>query len=207
MDLSDGAAVLSREEVDEILRTQRKGNRKKACFPCHQRKVGCDGSRPCKRCVERDHLAMCSYEPVESEKKKRKVASMEPVTISPAQRTTVMTPMSKTTTPVSVARNQDSGPSSTSTDQFVGDSSIPSFILDGLSPAGQKGFGMNHNELRDVLLPALGLQQSAYGSSTKSAEATSAMLRVMEALPRSPEVIRSVIKHGTKVIHNIFSYA
>ena len=198
MDMSDGTAILSLEEVNEILRTQRKGNRKKACFPCHQRKVGCDGSRPCKRCVERDHLAMCSYEPVEPEKKKRKVASIEPATINPAQRTTVTTPMSKTTTPIPVTSNQDSGPSFTATNQFVGNSSIPGFILDGLSPAGEEEHDMSHNELRNVLLPALGLQQSACGSSTKSAEATSVMLRVMESLPRSPEVIRSVIKHGTK---------
>jgi hypothetical protein len=148
---------------------------------------------------------MCSYEPVESEKKKRKVASMESRTINSAQRTTVTTSLSRTATLVPVAKDQDGGSIFTPRDQFVGDSSVPGFILDGLSPADEEGLGMSHNELRDVLLPALGLQRSACGSSTKSAETTSAMLRVTEALPRSSEVIRSVIKHGNKVIHNIFS--
>jgi hypothetical protein len=206
MDTSDGAAILSREEFNEILRTQRKGNRKRACFPCHQRKVGCDDSRPCKRCVERDQIAMCSYEPDEPGTKRRKVASMGPATINPAQGIISTTPISNTTTPVPVAKNRDGGHNFTSTDQFVGDSSIPGFILDGLSPAGEEGLGVNHNELRNVLLPALGLQRSACGSSTKSAEATSAMLRVMGVLPRSPEVIRSVIKYNNKVIQSIFSY-
>ncbi|CAO2649182.1 Nn.00g101310.m01.CDS01 [Neocucurbitaria sp. VM-36] len=143
---------------------------------------------------------MCSYEPVEPEKKKRKTASVESATINSAQGTTVTTPMPKTTTPIPAANNQDGESTFASTNQFVGTSSVPGFIMEGLSPADKEGLGISHKDLRNLLLPALGLQRSVDASSTKSAEATSAELRVMEALPRSPEVI-SLFQQYKQVVY------
>ncbi|KAF2012980.1 hypothetical protein BU24DRAFT_262300 [Aaosphaeria arxii CBS 175.79] len=183
MELSDGTRILSREEASQFLRTQRKGNRKKACFPCHERKVGCDGSRPCKRCVEREHPAMCSYEPVESIKK-RKIASVE------SARTTEPTPSSTSPNLVSMNRSLSNEQSSTPTDQFVGDSSVPGFIMNGLSHRDERESGISNKELRSLLLPALGLARTDCVWPTESEEITFALARAAEALPRSPEIIR-----------------
>ncbi|KJX99399.1 fungal specific transcription factor domain protein [Zymoseptoria brevis] len=50
-------------EVDDFLRKKRKAREHKACYPCRQRKVKCDLSRPCTTCKERDHPELCSYHP------------------------------------------------------------------------------------------------------------------------------------------------
>ncbi|KAK5117204.1 hypothetical protein LTR85_008972 [Meristemomyces frigidus] len=50
-------------DVDEFLRKKRKAREHKACYPCRQRKVKCDLSRPCQTCRDRDHPELCSYHP------------------------------------------------------------------------------------------------------------------------------------------------
>jgi hypothetical protein len=44
-----------------VLRLKRKQRESKACYPCRQRKVKCDGSHPCRTCVKRDHPEICAY--------------------------------------------------------------------------------------------------------------------------------------------------
>jgi hypothetical protein len=206
MNVSDDATIPSLDEVNEILRTQRKGNRKKACFPCYQRKVGCDGSRPCKRCIDRGYPAMCSYKPAESDNRKRKAASMEPATINSAQRTTETASISVSSIPASASRSLSSEQTFTPTDQFVGDSSVPGFIMNSLSRVDERELGMSNNELRNLLLPALGLAQKTGASSTEPEEITSALIRATEVLPRSLEVIRSVNRYRTFITQEISSY-
>lgn len=67
MDLSPLAATdpgaPQRSDVDEMLRKKRKTREHKACYPCRQRKVKCDLSRPCQTCRERDHPELCDYNP------------------------------------------------------------------------------------------------------------------------------------------------
>ncbi|CAK1367299.1 hypothetical protein CB0940_10592 [Cercospora beticola] len=55
--------VPPQQEVDEFLRKKRKAREHKACYPCRQRKVKCDLSRPCQTCRDRDHPELCSYHP------------------------------------------------------------------------------------------------------------------------------------------------
>ncbi|KAK0978103.1 hypothetical protein LTS01_012839 [Friedmanniomyces endolithicus] len=50
-------------DVDDFLRKKRKAREHKACYPCRQRKVRCDLSRPCRTCSDRDHPELCSYHP------------------------------------------------------------------------------------------------------------------------------------------------
>ncbi|KAK4498474.1 hypothetical protein PRZ48_011132 [Zasmidium cellare] len=52
-----------KKEVDDFLRKKRKAREHKACYPCRQRKVKCDLSRPCQTCRDRDHPELCSYHP------------------------------------------------------------------------------------------------------------------------------------------------
>ncbi|KAL4981485.1 fungal-specific transcription factor domain-containing protein [Aspergillus falconensis] len=49
------------QEIDRVLRLKRKQRESKACYPCRQRKVKCDGSHPCRTCVKRDHPEICAY--------------------------------------------------------------------------------------------------------------------------------------------------
>jgi hypothetical protein len=205
MSLSDGATVPSREEAVEYLHAQRKGIRKKACFPCHARKVGCDDSRPCKRCVDRAHPAMCSYEPDESDNKKRKTASTESTTTNSAQRTRQPTSTARSSVPVSVSRSVSGEQNFTPTDQFAAGSSVPDFIVNELSHVNERELGMSNNELHNLLLPALGLARADSAPSTEREEITSALLDVTEALPRSSEVIRSVSKCRTRVTAGVGS--
>ncbi|KAL3457103.1 hypothetical protein BJX64DRAFT_25878 [Aspergillus heterothallicus] len=52
---------LDRQEIDRVLRLKRKQRESKACYPCRQRKVKCDGAQPCRTCVRRDHPQICAY--------------------------------------------------------------------------------------------------------------------------------------------------
>jgi hypothetical protein len=54
--------TLSQSEVSKILRQRRKSREKKACLPCHQRKVKCDLAVPCRTCRERSHPELCHYQ-------------------------------------------------------------------------------------------------------------------------------------------------
>jgi hypothetical protein len=56
--------ALTQEDINERLRLKRKSRGQKACYPCRQRKVGCNYARPCQKCVDRDHPELCIYEPV-----------------------------------------------------------------------------------------------------------------------------------------------
>ncbi|WPH00402.1 Hypothetical protein R9X50_00322900 [Acrodontium crateriforme] len=55
--------VPPQSDVDEFLRKKRKAREHKACYPCRQRKVKCDLTRPCQTCRDRDHPELCSYHP------------------------------------------------------------------------------------------------------------------------------------------------
>ncbi|KAL3474315.1 hypothetical protein BJX99DRAFT_231968 [Aspergillus californicus] len=50
-----------RQEIDRVLRLKRKQRESKACYPCRQRKVKCEGGHPCRTCVRRDHPQICVY--------------------------------------------------------------------------------------------------------------------------------------------------
>ncbi|KAL4814949.1 fungal-specific transcription factor domain-containing protein [Aspergillus spinulosporus] len=54
-------STMARQEIDRVLRLKRKQRESKACYPCRQRKVKCDGSHPCRTCVKRDHPEICAY--------------------------------------------------------------------------------------------------------------------------------------------------
>lgn len=58
------AENLTQEEINERLRRKRKSRGQKACYPCRQRKVGCNYAKPCQKCVDRDHPELCLYEPI-----------------------------------------------------------------------------------------------------------------------------------------------
>ncbi|XHG08028.1 hypothetical protein AWENTII_011156 [Aspergillus wentii] len=52
----------SQQEIDRVLRLKRKQRETKACYPCRQRKVKCDGSQPCRTCQKRNHPHICTYD-------------------------------------------------------------------------------------------------------------------------------------------------
>lgn len=58
------AEDLTQAEIDERLRLKRKTRGQKACYPCRQRKVGCNYEKPCQKCTDRNHPELCLYEPV-----------------------------------------------------------------------------------------------------------------------------------------------
>ncbi|OJJ06738.1 hypothetical protein ASPVEDRAFT_140590 [Aspergillus versicolor CBS 583.65] len=60
---------IERREIDRVLRLKRKQRESKACYPCRQRKVKCDGAHPCRTCVRREHPQICAYNVEETRKK------------------------------------------------------------------------------------------------------------------------------------------
>ncbi|KAL4943113.1 hypothetical protein BDV06DRAFT_211313 [Aspergillus oleicola] len=63
------------QEIDRVLRLKRKQRESKACYPCRQRKVKCDGEQPCRTCAKRDHPQICAYNVEANPSRKR--ASMQ----------------------------------------------------------------------------------------------------------------------------------
>ncbi|KAK5467065.1 hypothetical protein LTS15_000035 [Exophiala xenobiotica] len=55
---------VSPAQVNQILRRKRKARERRACYPCRQRKVKCNYETPCQRCIDRDHVDLCSYQQV-----------------------------------------------------------------------------------------------------------------------------------------------
>ncbi|KAK5231670.1 hypothetical protein LTR72_000854 [Exophiala xenobiotica] len=53
---------VSPAQVNQILRRKRKARERRACYPCRQRKVKCNYETPCQRCIDRDHVDLCSYQ-------------------------------------------------------------------------------------------------------------------------------------------------
>lgn len=77
---SSAATAPPQAEVIDFLRKKRKAREHKACFPCRQRKVKCDLSRPCQTCRDRDHPELCSYHPPN---KRQNVDAQAPGTLRP----------------------------------------------------------------------------------------------------------------------------
>ncbi|KAL3431657.1 fungal-specific transcription factor domain-containing protein [Aspergillus tetrazonus] len=69
-------STVERQEIDRVLRLKRKQRESKACYPCRQRKVKCDGSHPCRTCVKRDHPEICAYN-VEKDTPRRRTQSRQ----------------------------------------------------------------------------------------------------------------------------------
>ncbi|KAL4874270.1 hypothetical protein BJY04DRAFT_212200 [Aspergillus karnatakaensis] len=65
------------EEIDRVLRQKRRQRESKACYPCRQRKVKCDGSNPCRTCVRRDHPQICVYKVEPPRNNNRRTTSSE----------------------------------------------------------------------------------------------------------------------------------
>lgn len=65
----DSPNSIERQEIDRVLRLKRKQRESKACYPCRQRKVKCDGRQPCRTCVRRDHPQICAYNVEQTRKK------------------------------------------------------------------------------------------------------------------------------------------
>lgn len=63
-----GAEDLTKEDIDQRLHRKRKTRGQKACYPCRQRKVGCNYATPCQKCVDRDHPELCLYDDPVSKK-------------------------------------------------------------------------------------------------------------------------------------------
>ncbi|OAP55451.1 hypothetical protein AYL99_10424 [Fonsecaea erecta] len=54
--------LLSREDIDEVLRQRRDNRTPRACYPCHQRKVKCNYVKPCQTCLDRGYPEICIYD-------------------------------------------------------------------------------------------------------------------------------------------------
>ncbi|KAL2818677.1 hypothetical protein BJX63DRAFT_429176 [Aspergillus granulosus] len=75
---SRGSEDIERQEIDRVLHLKRKQRESKACYPCRQRKVKCDGNQPCRTCVRRDHPQICLYNVDRARKTNSRVENRSP---------------------------------------------------------------------------------------------------------------------------------
>ncbi|KAL4804043.1 hypothetical protein BDV18DRAFT_166241 [Aspergillus unguis] len=109
---------MQREEIDRVLHSKRKQRESKACYPCRQRKVKCDGSQPCRTCVKRAHPEICAYD-VDSPRKRTAQSRRES---HQGQSRDIPVPSSPMETPRSSGRAQDTS------HVFAGDNSLVSIL-------------------------------------------------------------------------------
>lgn len=150
--------MLTPQSVNHILKGKRKGRASRPCYPCRQRKVRCDTSRPCKQCVDRSHEDLCSYEPPSSLRATNSLDGISSTTVPRGQAWPSTPPQvaysySNRVTLVSERVEDDVVDAS---NQHLGEQSVPSFIDEHLTE-NETGAP----EVRAAALPMLGLQQSA----------------------------------------------
>lgn len=207
-------SALAPEDVNEILKSQ--SSRRKACYPCHQRKVGCDGGRPCRRCSNRRHPDLCGYEPGPSRRRKRTAEEVGAIELNRATRMTshgrgstsaassegpslnvpTLVPNAQGTSREweQAAETRLRGPNKpgSRSEENLSTSSVPSFILDKVSSVNPERSGTSSSELRNLILPALGLQGNGNNPRTQTIQHASYVQRVLELRSRGSEIARSV---------------
>ncbi|KAL4932395.1 Zn(II)2Cys6 transcription factor [Aspergillus undulatus] len=70
-EMDNASPNIERQEIDRVLILKRKQRESKACYPCRQRKVKCEGGHPCRTCARRDHPEICAYNVEQSPARKR----------------------------------------------------------------------------------------------------------------------------------------
>ncbi len=73
---------VSPAQVNQILRRKRKARERRACYPCRQRKVKCNYETPCQRCIDRNHVDLCSYQQPPQETTETEPLSNPPISSS-----------------------------------------------------------------------------------------------------------------------------
>ncbi|KAL4863534.1 hypothetical protein BDV12DRAFT_202008 [Aspergillus spectabilis] len=130
-DDSPSSHNIERQEIDRVLRLKRKQRESKACYPCRQRKVKCDGSHPCRTCVRRDHPQICVYNvEKDSPRSNRRGNRIQAEDVSPQNQQALQRPSPLASPRSSVQPNND-----TSSYVFSGDNSLVS-ILQQQDPDG-----------------------------------------------------------------------
>ena len=189
----------TREEVDQLCRGTRKRRSIQACYLCRSRKVKCDYSRPCRRCVERKHENLCTFNPDEEDD--NPVASVS-LPESRIRDTPVKRPRLEVSKPriashpastsASIkAKDTEGAPRSPrQTDESnYGPNSIPSFVLHEVqrsSPLPEQIM------MKNMILLMLGLQEPPIHSYTYPSAFLYVQKELREYLPEPKEIMESV---------------
>jgi hypothetical protein len=154
MSVRDQQTELTLQAVRETLRKKRKGQKLRPCYPCRQRKVKCDDSRPCKRCVERGHDNLCLYEPPRSPEQR---SSLDVQSRLSSPEHTHSGSLAAHSVPASTAATHDK-----EFEVYLGELSVPSFVQEhvenGAQSADPRAADLGHD-----VLPMLGLRPPAPG--------------------------------------------
>lgn len=159
-------ANLTPEAVREVLRDRRKGRKLRSCFPCKQRKVKCDDSRPCKTCIARGHENLCLYNPY-------KLSNTAVTHHSPPKQGTSFQTKSHSIHPA--LQSEDVSPDPTlaksnllselhrshGSETHLGEQSIPSFVQEQIND-GSHLATPQATDLGQDIMPMLGLQSPAW---------------------------------------------
>ncbi|KIW64224.1 hypothetical protein PV04_09175 [Phialophora macrospora] len=158
MSVQNRPTDLTLQAVRETLRKKRKGQKLRPCYPCRQRKVKCDDSRPCKRCIERGHDNLCFYEPPRSsEPRSNPDSSLDVQSLLPSPEHTHSGSQVAHSVPAATAATHDK-----EFEVYLGEQSVPSFVQEHVENGAQSADPRTAELGRDVL-PMLGLRPPAPG--------------------------------------------
>lgn len=199
--MADGdQAARSLNEARERLK-QRKKRRTTSCWPCRDRKVKCDKSRPCDTCLKRGHSDLCTYERVLGDQFSVVTPLVNPNGLhnSPAsggsatpgpglQERPVSHPDGDSSTVLShgtIQNSSSTSPKGGRPEPFLGQNSIPHFVRDQTSAEDATG---RRGNVEEGLMPILGLQDSP--SDYPFLPTANDKNSIYDALPSDREIIR-----------------
>ena len=191
----------TRNEVDQLCRSTRKKRSIQACYPCRSRKVKCDYSRPCGRCVERKHENLCTFVPDEQALdttvattttinllgqenelppgKRPRYEALTPGIISQSASIRQTHELQDGSSLVTTGQQQGTEPN-------YGPNSIASFVLNEVkksSPLPEQVM------MKNVILPMLGLQNPPIRSYTYPSSFLYVQKELKEYLPNPKEIM------------------
>lgn len=208
--MTDGSqAARSLDEARERLK-QRKKRRTTSCWPCRDRKVKCDKSRPCDTCLKRGHADLCTYErvlgnqfPAATTLENSNGGLHSPASggsIGSGGRGSIAGHTVEDYGTVSsrgVLRHSSTSPKGDRPEPFLGQNSIPHFVRDQTSAEDTTG---RRSHIEGGIMPILGLQDSP--SDYPFLPIANENSSIHEALPSDREIIR----YGNSIFIKLTSY-
>lgn len=179
--------MLTPEAVKRTLKGHRKGQDRRPCYHCRQRKVKCDNSRPCKRCIERSHEALCTYEPPGSSRQGNLLGTVPQARVPSLGVAHGYAHLASTKAWETISANGSEDIVASAPDIVLGEHSVPSFVEQQI----ESSTSLNDDgvEIRQAALPMLGLQSLTQESLPRWKISKEELQNVLGILPPNDDVI------------------
>lgn len=170
---------MTRDDVDQICRKKRRSRISNACYPCRQRKVRCNSTRPCRNCVERDHEDICSFEDHVTQKNRDSGINLPSKRRRTGTREQSLNPEKNIPGHLEDPRAGCEGP-------IFGSNSVPSFVCNNFDQQTDDVYA--ERGLQRDILPMLGFQVDRGQSVGSSASTDYLETGLAKSLPKLHDI-------------------